>query len=331
MRLTFYIFFCFLISMVQVSCTADEPDNMVVNDDTQDEEDEQGNEPDEDEEPTLDIVITEYWYDFIFDYDHPSQLDIRKLNTATIENNKLIKIEFQEFEGDVGGDIRVVKRFEYENDLLTFYDISSGRLTWDFTYDANDRIIAATQWDEPAFYYFRFVHQSETLIYHEKLTLPHDDPQTEIIERIVLTFDENDNVLSAGFDNDLDGEAENKNICTYENNSLTSVQFYNGEELNYSYSSSPKRDTEVFLYDNSIGKKVNRIISAPRFASIYIDTYQHTIHSEYIPSEVSNQYSYTIVSSAAPFYWSRWRNRPMGGGQEGTNRERIQFGFEGVD
>src|SRR5690606_2665437 len=121
----------------------------------------------------------------------------------------------------------------YQNDNLVKlielqdYDIKH------FYYDSNNNLIGIHWNKNEADIYYRIIHPATNVSFFEKVTLPHDDPNTEIMRRHIVQFDENDNIIKAGLDNNKDGIMDYENLFSYdENGNITHIELHNGQTAN---------------------------------------------------------------------------------------------------
>lgn len=187
---------------------------------------------------------------------------IESLTVGNLQNGKLFSETVQNFIGDVSqGSPVTTQTYFYSGDLLVSQiDNSTDRLR-DFYYDATQRIIGAKMTIEnSSVNYYRINHVSDNVIYFERTSLPYNDAATVILSRNIIEFDENDNIIKAGRDANLDGIAENENQFFYVDNNLTSITKFDGTIQNFSYSNVI--DSFMALNDKSYGKKNLRIIGS---------------------------------------------------------------------
>ncbi|MCF6130830.1 hypothetical protein [Flavobacterium wongokense] len=129
-------------------------------------------------------------------------------------------------------------------------------------YDADQNLIGAktTLMGGPEELYYRFVHNLNNTVFFEKINAAYDNPAAMAYSRIVLQFNNNDDVVSAGIDANFDGVAENANTFQYNNNNISRIAFSNGTVVDYEYSNII--DSSLYLWDKSIGGKTRKIIAA---------------------------------------------------------------------
>lgn len=215
-----------------------------------------------------------------------------KLHSETVE-----KFVDGESEGVVTSQIyfynsgKLTKMVEGGNSISYFYS------------EAGELISATREVGPDHFMYYRFVNLAGT-VYFERLTLPANNAETEIERRYIITFDENDNIITAGQDSDFDGIAENVYYYTYLNGNMTSV--HSGSEQNL-FSHSMVKDNFSYLRDFSFGKKFMRITCAELYVNGQFQKINQSINikdSEFLLSDYelaeNGYYKKKIQVSAGP-------------------------------
>jgi hypothetical protein len=260
----------------------------------------------DDNETVVSDVITGYKITSTTDYDDSSQPDYKMITTGILVDGKLHSESVEAFVGNVStGPAITQQEYFYTNGLLTHSE-TSGTFQDDYFYDNQNRFIGA-QRNYTAGYAlnYRFIHQSDNTVYCERLNLPYNDPNAVVAQRMILNFDENDNVISAGYDNDLDGVITNLYTYTYVDNNLTSVQKPDGTIINYDYSGVI--DTSNKLRELSFGKRFLRMICSENYCngSVFDLDYSKNINSDAVISEayevLSNNY-YNKKTRVESFY-----------------------------
>lgn len=203
--------------------------------------------------------ITEY-----HNYDDSSVEDYKRVTNGTLVNGKMHTLSTESFLNNISqGNLTSQQVYFYTNDLLTEINRSSGLID-NYFYDSLDRFVGAKRvFPTGNVLHYRFIYPNESTVYCESLDLPYSDPSANIIRRMILIFDEDDNVITAGYDNDLDGLINNQFNYNYENGNLTSVTKPDGTIENYNYSSII--DTRYKLDELSYGKKVLRLICSETY------------------------------------------------------------------
>jgi len=212
---------------------------------------------------------------------------------------------------------QTVRTHFYSGGKLT--NISSAFESTDFIYDASGNLVAteySTDFGEHV--HWRFVTLSPTLSYAEKLTDAYDVPWAMIERRIIMEFDANGNVITAGDDTDIDGVREQTNHFFYQDNNLTGFENYNGESLQYSYSNVINNVAEI--NDKTYGKKIARLIAAEQYAGT--DGFPTDLHSVNVGEAMITYFDYEVLPSR---YYKRfvYETAFPGGRQETT----TEFNF----
>jgi regulator of extracellular matrix RemA (YlzA/DUF370 family) len=135
---------------------------------------------------------------------------------------------------------------------------------WTFYYDSDHQLIGSKKTGpEGGVWYVRYVNVSPTVVYRELMTLPLNDPATQIDSRCIVELDENNNIIKAGQDSNLDGIRENTNEFGYADGDLISVQ-PSGNSISLAYSDII--DSKALLMDKTYGKRTRRIIYADQYS-----------------------------------------------------------------
>jgi hypothetical protein len=209
-------------------------------------------------------VITGYKITTYSNYDDPS-IDVYKtVENGNLVNGKLFSTTYEQFINEVSaGNPSTVQQYFYTNDLLTQIHVSPNYHD-EYFYDNQNRFIGAKRiYVNGNILNYRFIHQNENVVYCERINLAYDDPSAVASNRMILTFDQDDNVVSAGYDTDFDGLITNLYSYTYENDNLGSMQKPDGSIVTYDYSTVI--DNFGFLREASYGKKVLRMICSENF------------------------------------------------------------------
>ena len=194
----------------------------------------------------------------------PSLPEFKNINTGTLVNGKLHSEMIETYTNNVLTNTPVsAQKYFYTNDVLTKVEFST--IIDEYFYDAQNRLIGAKR--NHLLYgvalNYRFIHQNNTTVICESIDLPYDNPAAVAIQRMILNFDANDNVISAGYDNDFDGTISNLYAYNYIADNLVSMQRPNGTIENYSYATII--DSYQQLRELSYGKKVLRLICSESY------------------------------------------------------------------
>jgi hypothetical protein len=191
----------------------------------------------------------------------PSGSTVNSYTTGVVENNQILRVVEED-------NTLIEYTYNAANLVEKYFKFFAGeRNVKDYFYDNQNRLIGIN-WsiDVNAFRFYRISYPSGNTCYFELISLPYDDPNTELGIRRILKFDNNDNIIEAGEDSDLDGNIDEPNIFNYDSQgNLMSGQIPNGENFSISYSSII--DTESYLEDKTFGKKMLRILNAEIYAS----------------------------------------------------------------
>lgn len=185
---------------------------------------------------------------------------------GVVQNGKLIEINQEFFDNNGSGQgVELLQSYVYQNNLLTshvIHDQSGMPRDLNFFYDSNSKLIGSTMIINNGESYYRFVYVTNDEIYLERITLPYNDVNTQVISRCIAIFD-GDDIVQAGKDSNLDGTMDNANYFQYNNGNLVSANYSSESHvLNYS---NGINNMNVLL-DNSYGKKNRRIVGIECFS-----------------------------------------------------------------
>jgi hypothetical protein len=156
-------------------------------------------------------LIKGYKIDSKTTYTDPSNPTFQQIVTGNLLNGKLFSITTQNILGGVVQPSETTQQYFYTNELVTSTIINGN--TRQFYYDNQSRVIGAKLFysGSAEALNYRFVYQSDNVVYFEKTSNSYDDLNTQINQRIVVKLDANDNIVEAGIDNNLDGIPESQN------------------------------------------------------------------------------------------------------------------------
>lgn len=229
---------------------------------------------------TTAVTIKGYKITTINTYEDASNPTYKMETTGNLQNGKLFSETYETFIGGVSqGTPVTIQHYFYEGNLLSSTDIdfftSTGKVA-DRKYFFYDKVqnLVGLNWDLGNKQYFRFKHISNTVVYFERITLPYNDTSAQVIYRNIIEFDQNNNVIKAGRDNDLDGIVDNQYQYFYTNDNLTSVHKPDGSMITFEYSNVI--DNFSVLNNNSYGKKVLGLLCSEAYALCFKDVYKHS-------------------------------------------------------
>ena len=213
---------------------------------------------------------------------------------GNLQNGKLFSETVESFIGDVSqGNPITTQTYFYNGDLLVSQiDNLGNERVRDFYYDAANKLVGAKMTMENSSVNYRIIHVSQNVIYFEKTSLPYNDVSATILTRNIIEFDENDNIIKAGRDTNLDGIAENENQFSYVNNNLVSITKYDGTVQNFEYSNVI--DSFLVLNDKSYGKKNLRIIESEEYVAL---SQQAKFQSKNVLSQDLLDYAYAVLGT----------------------------------
>jgi hypothetical protein len=197
---------------------------------------------------------------------------------GNLQNGKLFSRTIQNFKNGVSqGAPETVQDNFYDGNLLSYNIDNNGDRKREFYYDSQNRPIGAKMTiaynsPNPSYNFYRFVYVSNSKLYFERLSKSYDDQTAEIQFRNILEFDENNNIIKAGRDSNLDGVSENTIQYNYLVDNMTTKVLQNGTITDFNYSNIINTNRE--LYEKSYGKKLFKLLES--------ETYTHpTLYVSY--------------------------------------------------
>lgn len=202
---------------------------------------------------------------------------------------------------------RLVKR-AYDNDVR------------DFFYDGEGNLVGLNWvYNNGLTLYYRFVHVSASKVFFERTDLPYNDPAAAVSNRIVVEFDDADNLIKAGRDSDLDGAANWEHNFSYDaSNNLINVAEYGGNNISISY--APIKDNFAKLAINTYGKKNLLIYQAECYANLTMEDLRHSPDLRLTDTQEN-----LIEVQAFPYYFRKTKTLTL---DEGVNTMVTTFYFQ---
>lgn len=205
------------------------------------------------------------------DYYDSDEMDGKLITIGEVYNNKIISETTEYFQDGIsfGANVPSIQYF-YEGSLLTSVLKNGSSEEVDdidakyFFYDDNQDLVGINWEFRGNSSYYRFIHVSSTVVYFERVTLPYNDSSAQIQHRNIIEFDQDNNVIKAGRDNDLDGVINSEYQYSYANENLISVQKANGTTLSFEYSNVINNFS--VLHQNSYGKKVLGLLNSEYYS-----------------------------------------------------------------
>ena len=287
MKTTHLFLSFFVLSILFTACSSDDDNSQQPEETTQ-----------------LDPVITGAKITYLGVPEDPNASVVKAINTTTINDNKKQLMVREFFRDDIsyGFTTQEVYEFNASGTVAVFTrEEVNGQIVREYFYDNQQRLVGANLGAETPYRYFRFPHISENISYFEEISLPYNDPNTEVRRRYILEFDENDNIIKAGKDFDFDGNMDGVNSFQYNNNNLISGQMASGENFTVAYSSII--DTEEYLLDKTFGKKMNRILCGELFGGTSTHYFKEGAKSFNVTHEESQQNTFETLSNN--FYFKK--------------------------
>lgn len=209
-------------------------------------------------------VITGYKITATSDYDDSGISDYKRIVTGVLVNGKLHTETSEAFINNISTGAPITnQKYFYTNDLLTQVNLGGNFVDY-FYYNTQNQLIGVSRiYTGGQTLNYRFIHQTTSTVYCERINLPYNDPSATASSRMILNFDADNNVISAGYDNDFDGAITNLFTFTYVNDNLTSILKPDGSTETYNFSNVI--DSMNRLREASYGKKVMRMICSENY------------------------------------------------------------------
>lgn len=206
----------------------------------------------------------------IVGYQETTQSNSKNGDIETIKTGSIIDNKYTDWSRDVYIDGNLFNsengdEFIYENNRIVKHSSPSSDVGVKHFYYNETNQLKGIFWkfsdhhQESYERYYRIIHISDSEVYFESLHDNYDNPNASF-NRIILHFDEDDNIVKAGYDQDLDGVMDISSSFEYQDNNLVTINHHNGNTYQMSY--TDKINTKLFLRDNSYSKKTHRILCA---------------------------------------------------------------------
>lgn len=268
------------------------------------------------------VVITGYKIDSRSSYsDVNGNNSHRRIIVGNLVGNKLYSHTAETIHNGVSQGIHTEQNYFYTNNLLSTREVSGDKK--DFFYDSSQNLIGIN-WakldmnsgDYVSMGNYRFSYHPANIVFAEKMTLPYDDPATQIISRSIVQFDVNNNIIKAGFDSNLDGVMDAVNNFTYVNDNLVSVQKADGSVISFDYSNVI--NNFMILNYNSYGKKVFRLLNYESYSFVFTGDFKD---SKSLSSQEFGDATYEVLGNG--YYKKKITNQnfPENNAQNTTTTE----------
>lgn len=303
------IFWCLSTCLIFFSCDNDSQDNIINND--------------------SEVVMTGYKIDSQSNFsDANGNYTWQKITIGNIVNNKFFSESNEVFlNGGVSQGVQTEQNYFYSNNLLITRKVENDKK--DLFYDTNQNLIGLN-WTQVNLNnvsnndlssYYRFSHHSNNIVFVERLTLPYNDPATQIIRRSIVQFDSNNNIINAGKDFDLNGIMDSVNHFVYTNDNLTSIQKSDGSVVTFDYSNVI--DNFMILKYNSYGKKVYRLLNSEGYSLLMNNDISH---SGSLTSQDLLNATYVVLDNS--YYKKKTKTTTLEGPLIGSNTTTTEFFFQ---
>lgn len=263
-------FFLSLLAVLLLSCSSDN----VLN-----------------ENQNSNVIFSGYKITSLSIYDDGITPDNLSIRIGNIVNNKFISETIEYYTDNVSqGNPEIEKEYFYSNDLLT--KIVFNDEIKEFYYDTDQNLVGLTWNNSGVYNYYRFVHVSQTLVYFEKVSLPYNDANTQVLSRKIIEFNNSNDIIKAGLDNNLDMVSDSYYEYTYLNGNIIQSNDQNGTIKNYNYSNVVNNN--YILEINSFGKKTLNIFNSEIYAYNFpeISSFSH-----FLDTETYSSSSYEVLNN----------------------------------
>jgi hypothetical protein len=237
--------------------------------------------------------------------------------TANLQGEKYFSETSELFLNGVGQGQSTQQHYFYEDGLLVKKDYTDD--TQNFFYDSERRLTAINWHYHDANNYYRMVYVTDSQVFFERLTLAYDDPAATVAYRIVLELDDNDNVIKAGKDADLDGVANWYHTFDYNAaGNLTTVHEYGGSAIDIEYAAI--KDNFAKLNINTYGKKNLMVYQAECYANLLVDALRESPDLRMMDTVES-----VIEIQAVPYYFRKTKTLTL---DDAVNTTVTTFYFD---
>lgn len=202
-------------------------------------------------------------------------------------------------------------------DLLIGRDfVNSDNDDYEYNYDANNELSEIVyHLNNTTAKYYRIVKQTDNVYFQEWINLPFNDPDTEINRRLIVEFDNNDNIIKAGVDNDKDGNYDSFRTFVYsENQNLTEIIDEEGQSFTFEYSTI--KNTEYYITAQTFGKRNLNLHNSEAFALININNITLKYASAYVANAEINDNNYIFELFENGYFKKRTSVIPLNNGTE---------------
>ncbi|TXK73081.1 hypothetical protein [Mesonia sp. K4-1] len=294
------------------SCSADDDDNS-------------SNDINEDTQENISIISYEkIMQSTIENSADNSTINFKLIFNGDLTHNKYTHYTREEIFNGVAQTQETFNHFTYQNNNVKTcfpFDNNDENQKREFYYNNDEELIGVSLGNVSR--YYRITESENNNYYFEVLSTSNDDPNADILSRRILVFDEHDNVIKAGRDNDKDGIMDNENNFTYdENHNLIKIETDNGESKSFTYSNI--KNTESYVLDQSYFKKIRRLQCAEVYAATIKDI-EKLNHSPYITTEESESATFEIHENGY-FKSKTWENEMTN--PESTSQTTLTYFFE---
>ncbi|GGD14642.1 hypothetical protein [Flavobacterium orientale] len=266
--------------------------------------------------------------------DNPDIQSYKKINTGTVVNNKITTVTSETFFNGISNGVNLAYEYIYDNSGRIQSHIIYGGPEIDVKYDffyENNLVVAMDKHFLGGVLNYRVVNPSQNVVYFEKLTESHLNPAAQALFRHIVHFDQNQNIIKAGRDNNFDGVMDNENNFVYQNNNLISAQF---PDVTTTYEYSPIINTDSFLHLSSFGK-LNYLVmcaeqfSTPNYNSSYFNTESYGRSNINFNLSVGQSLEGTITVNNQNFIQSKVKTTQISTEEfNGQNTETTTYFFE---
>jgi|GEM_PF-4851149 len=243
--------------------------------------------------------------------------------TGNIIENKSQNLKEQTYNhGNLVSDtLHTIFEYDTNNNLTMSHAI--GKNLYRLYYSTENKL-TQINWKPEGFgttIYYKITELPNNLIQYDRYEEPFTNPDAPISYRILLEFNDNEEVITAGYDTNFDSKLDSISTFTYDNGNLISFTNAVGEDSYISYSNII--DTKSFIARESFGKKELNILHSELYIRPRVDYFESSSLFYNVPQSSTETSSFNIHSSG--YYHKKTTIFPTSGSIQTTIIEEFEF------